>query len=332
MKKKLTILVCFGLLTTLAGAQVVCKKTTLLMGGRFDFTIVAADTLTAQNNIASIIKEIDRIEYLISDWKASTQVAEINRNAGIKPVKVDKEVFELAKRAIQLSEATQGAFDISFAAMEKIWKFDGSMVDLPSPEAIKKSVEKVGYRNILLDKEKSTVFLRLPGMKIGFGALGEGYAADRCRKMMLDRGIKAGIVNASGDMTVWGRQPNGKRWTVGITNPVKKDTVFALLAMKKAAIVTSGNYQKFALIDGKRYAHIINPATGYPATGLCSVTVMGPSAELANGLSTSMMVLGKDKAFALLKSYPDYSAIVIDDNGHLFSTKDLRYLVKKAKF
>ncbi|RZK17085.1 MAG: FAD:protein FMN transferase, partial [Pedobacter sp.] len=177
------------------------KRTTLLMGSKFEITIVAKDAETANRNIDSVIAEITRIEYLISDWKPETQISAVNRNAGIKPVKVDQEVFDLTKRALQLSKLTNGAFDISFAAMDRIWKFDGSMTEMPTAEAIKKSVEKVGYQNIILDSLNSTIFLKLPGMKIGFGALGEGYAADRCRNMMLAKGIKAGIVNGSGDMS-----------------------------------------------------------------------------------------------------------------------------------
>lgn len=271
-----TILVLSQLITH---AQVLRKRTTMLMGGRFDITIVAKDSLTAEMNIDTVIQEITRIENLISDWKPTSQVSQVNSNAGIGPVQVDPEVFAITERALQLSKLTDGAFDISFAAMDRIWKFDGSMTAMPTPAAIKKSVEKVGYQNIVLDKVHSTIFLKLKGMKIGFGALGEGYAADRCREMMLKRGIKAGIVNGSGDMSVWGKQPDGSDWMIGITNPTRKAEVFAVIPLHQGAAVTSGSYEKFVIFNGKRYAHIINPATGYPATGLTSVTVFGPSAD-----------------------------------------------------
>lgn len=330
MKKILFFLVLIISFNT--SAQVLRKRAVKLMGSRFDITIVANDTLSAENNIDSVIAEITRIENLISDWKSDTQVSEVNRNAGIKPVKVDAEVFALTERAIYFSEITGGAFDISFAAMDRIWKFDGSMKAMPSPEAIKKSVEKVGYENIELNKENSTIFLKRKGMKIGFGALGEGYAADRCREMMLAKGIKAGIVNGSGDMSTWGKHPDGRAWSVGITNPMKKDTIFAIIPLVKSAVVTSGSYEKFVVFNGKRYAHIINPVTGYPATGLCSVTVLGPSAETANGFSTSIMVLGKKAGLKLLKKYPEYQAILITDKGTIFSTPNIdvsKYRVKE---
>jgi thiamine biosynthesis lipoprotein len=307
--------------TTYGYSQVLRKRTTLLMGGRFDITIVAKDTLAAEQNIDSCISEIRRIEYLISDWKPETQVSEVNRNAGIKPVKVSREVLELTQRAIKLSRETKGAFDISFAAMEKIWRFDGSMTVMPSTEAVNKSVALVGYRNIVLDSINATVFLREKGMKIGFGALGEGYAGDRCRAIMQARGIKAGIINASGDMASWGKQPDGRDWSIGITNPFHPDTIFAVVPLHQNAIVTSGSYQKFVMINGQRYAHIINPMTGYPATGLISVSITGPSAERANGFSTAMMVMGKDKALAYIKQFPAYRYLIITDGGQVIASK-----------
>ncbi|MBC5863481.1 FAD:protein FMN transferase [Flavobacterium turcicum] len=312
-----------------ANAQVLRKRTTLLMGGRFDITIVAQDSLTAEKNIDVVIGEISRIENLISDWKSDSQISEVNRNAGVQPVKVDREVFELTQRAIRFSEVTNGGFDISFAAMDRIWKFDGSMTEMPSEEAIKKSVEKVGYKNIVLDSANTTIFLKLKGMKIGFGALGEGYATDKCRQMMIDKGIEAGIINGSGDMSTWGKQPNGKAWNIGITNPFRPEKLLAVVPLTQEAVTTSGSYEKFVVLDGKRYSHIINPATGYPATGLCSVTVFGPDAETANGLSTSLMVLGTDAGLQLLQQFPDYSCIMITDTGKVIRSKNFR--IKKFK-
>ncbi|MNK62296.1 Thiamine biosynthesis lipoprotein ApbE precursor [compost metagenome] len=308
-----------------AHSQVLRKRTTLLMGGRFDISIVDKDSLSAEKNIDEVIAEITRIEYLISDWKPTSQVSEVNQNAGIRPVKVDREVFELTKRAIKLSEITNGGFDISFAAMDRIWKFDGSMTEMPSAEAIKKSVEKVGYKNIILDSTESTIFLKLKGMKIGFGALGEGYATDKCRAMMIEKGVQAGIINGSGDMSTWGKQPNGKDWKIGITNPFKPEKILAAIPLIDGAVTTSGSYEKFVVFNGKRYSHIINPATGYPATGLCSVSVFGPNAETANGLSTSMMVLGQKEGLLLLQKFPDYSCVMITDKGKVVKSKNFSY-------
>ncbi|SOD11829.1 thiamine biosynthesis lipoprotein [Pedobacter xixiisoli] len=312
-----------------ANAQVQCQRPVTLMGSRFDITIVAADSAKAEKHIDEVIAEMSRIEELISDWKASSQISEVNRNAGVKPVKVDREVFELTKRAIYFSKITEGAFDISYAAMDKIWKFDGSMKQMPTPEEIQKSVAKVGYQNIELDSVNSTIFLKLAGMKIGFGSTGKGYAADKGRELMESKGIKAGIVNASGDMTTWGVKPNGKAWNVGITNPFDEEKYIAIIPLKREAVTTSGNYEKYVEFNGKRYAHIINPVTGYPATGLISVTVIGPSAEKANGFSTSIMVLGKEKGLELIHLHPDYRCVIVTDEGEVVKSTNFKAKMKK---
>jgi thiamine biosynthesis lipoprotein len=306
-----------------SSAQVLRKKTTMLMGSRWQFTLVASDTVSAEENMKTVIAEVSRIEELISDWKPTSQVSKVNDSAGISAVKVDPEVFDLTARAINLSKITNGAFDISFAAMDRIWKFDGSMSVMPSPELIRKSVLKVGYKNIILDSVNSTIFLKLKGMKIGFGALGEGYAADKCRKLMLSKGIKAGIVNGSGDMSTWGKQPDGSAWNIGITNPMQNNSLMATIPLQEGSVVTSGSYEKFVSFNGKRYSHIINPTTGYPATGLTSVTIFGPSTETANGFSTSIMVLGKESAISFIKKFPDYRYILITDDGQIISSPGL---------
>lgn len=160
-------------------------------------------------------------------------------------------------------------------------------------------------------------------MKIGFGAIGKGYAADRSKKLLMQEGVTSGIINASGDMNTWGRQPNGEEWQVAITNPMDKNKAFALLPILDAAVVTSGSYEKYVMLDGKRYAHIINPKTGYPASGIISVTVFAPQAELADALATSVFVMGKDVGLGLINQLPNTECIIIDDIGNLFTSKQI---------
>lgn len=329
MKTYISLVLLFFL--SLGYGQVARKRSVMLMGSHFEITIVANEAAEAEALIDTAIAEITRIENLISEWRAETQVSIVNKNAGIMPVKVDKELFDLTERGLYFSRITDGAFDISFAAMDRIWKFDGSMTQMPSPEAIKKSVQKVGYKNIILDKERSTIFLAKEGMKIGFGSIGKGYAADKTREYMIAKGVKAGIINASGDMNTWGTQPDGKNWTVAITNPMNKDKAFAVFPLKESAVVTSGSYEKFVMLEDKRYTHIINPKTGYPAAGLCSVTVLGPSAEMANGFSTSIMVLGKDVGLNLIEQFPMLSCVIVTDKGEVFASKNIDLKKYKAK-
>ncbi|MDC0635648.1 FAD:protein FMN transferase [Flavobacteriaceae bacterium] len=304
-------------------AQQPYKRTLKLMGSRFDITVVANDSLQANKHIDTAVAEISRIEKLISSWDDNSQTSEINRNAGAKPVKIDKELFNLIERAIGISKLTDGAFDISYASMDRIWQFDGSMTVMPSEKEIKSSVEKVGYQNIVLDKKNSTVFLKLEGMKIGFGAIGKGYAADKAKTLLISKGVPSGIINASGDMNTWGKQPNGNDWKVAITNPMDKNKVFALLPIINGAVVTSGNYEKYVNFNGKRYTHIIDPRTGYPSTGIISVTVFAPKAELADALATSVFVMGKEAGLDRINQLPKIECIIIDDKGNITKSKNI---------
>ena len=243
------------------------------MGSRFDITVVANDALQGNHYIDIAVNEISRIEKLISSWDVKSQTSKINSNSGIKPVIVDDELFQLIKRSIKISKLTDGAFDISYASMDKVWRFDGSMTQMPSENEIKKSVEKVGYQNIILDDNIRSVFLKLEGMKIGFGAIGKGYAADKAKSLLIENGAESGIINASGDLNTWGTQPNGKDWMVAIVNPLNKEKVFSWMPIKNSAVVTSGDYEKYVKFNNVLYTHIINPRTGFPSTGILSVSI-----------------------------------------------------------
>ncbi len=299
-------------------AQVQESKTANLMGSVFQITIVDQDSVSAHFNINKVITEIERIENLISEWRPQTQISEVNRNAGIQPLKVDSVVFQLTQRALWFSKLSHGGFDISIAAMDKLWVFDGTMEHLPSKKALKKSVKKVNYKHIILDSIHSTIFLKEKGMKIGFGSIGKGYAADRGRQLMKSLGIKAGMVNASGDIAAWGTQLNGKPWLIGVNNPFETGEMLDILEFSNnKAVATSGSYEKYAEIKDQRYSHIINPKTGRPSTGLTSVTVIGIDAEMCNGFSTSIMVLGAKKGIKLLNKYPEYQYLILTDKGEV---------------
>jgi len=305
-------------------SQKTFQKTVKLMGSRFDISVVEKDSIKATKFIDIAITEISRIEKIISSWDKNSETSQVNNNAGIKPIKVSTELFNLIKRAISISKLTDGAFDISYASMDRIWKFDGSMKTIPLKEKIQQSVIKVGFQNIILDEVKQTVFLKIKGMKIGFGAIGKGYAADKAKKLLISKGVKAGIINASGDMNTWGKQPNGKDWTIAITNPLNKSKAYGIFPITNGAVVTSGNYEKFVIFDNKRYAHIIDPRTGYPTNGIISVTVFASSAELADALATSVFVMGFDVGINLINQLPKVACIIIDDKGNIHKSNGIQ--------
>lgn len=309
------IFVFFHTPSLVANPDILLKKRANLMGSVFEISLVGTDSASLEYQIQLVIDEIERIENLISEWRPNTQISEVNRNAGIRPVKVDREVFELTRRAISYSILSDGAFDISVAALDKIWRFDGSMDALPLDAAVQNSVTKVGFEKIELDSIASTIFLKQSGMKIGFGSIGKAYAADRGRHILQEMGVKGGLINASGDIALWGKPPEKKSWSIGISDPEKPYKITRKLRMKEGAVATSGNYQKYVMFNGVRYSHIMDPRTGYPATELASVTVIGPMAEFANALSTSVMVLGVKKGLKLMERYPQYRFVMITAKG-----------------
>ena len=311
------------LATGSAFSQQIFKKKQSLLGSPFEITVVAIDSVEGANYTTMAINEVKRIENLISDWIPSSQISNVNQNAGIAPVIVDKEVYDLVERAINISKLTSGAFDISYASMDRIWKFDGSMKEMPSEEAIKKSVEKVGYQNIILNPNDTSIFLKNKGMKLGLGGIGQGYIADKIKVLLQEKGCKAGLVNVSGDINTWGKQPNGEMWTVGIVNPMNKNKVFATFPLDDSAVETSGSYEKYVTFNGKRYSHIIDPRTGYPSSGIISVSVFAKQTELADALATGIFVLGIEVGLDLINQLNGIGCIIVDDKGNIHVSKNI---------
>jgi thiamine biosynthesis lipoprotein len=295
-----------------------------LMGNNFTISVVADDKQFALENIQIAIEEIRRIEQLFTTFKADSQTNLINEHAGIQPVKVDSEVFDLIERSIGISRITQGAFDITYGSIDKsLWNFDKTMTQLPSVETALKMVHLINYNNIILDKEKGTVFLKDKGMRIGFGGIGKGYAAEMAKNKLIANKVQSGIINASGDLTSWGLQPNGKPWTIGIANPDQPAAAFSYLEISGKAVATSGNYEKYILINGKKYSHTIDPKTGLPITGIKSVTVISGNAEFADAMATPIAVMGIKAGLYLVDQIPDLYCIIIDDNNTIYTSKNI---------
>lgn len=294
-----------------------------LMGNNFTLTVVADNEQFASENINLAIAEIQRIEKLLTTFSPDSQTNLINQNAGIKPVKVDREVFDLIGRSISISKITQGAFDITYGSIDKsLWNFDRQMQQLPTKEQAMKMVHLINYKNIILDSENSTVFLKEKGMRIGFGGIGKGYAAEMAKNILIANGAKSGIINASGDMSCWGLQPNGQKWTIGIANPDQPAKAFSYLEVSGKAVATSGNYEKYVLIDGKKYSHTIDPKTGLPISGIKSVTVISQNAEFADAMATPIAVMGIKAGLYLVNQIPDLHCIIIDDQNKIFTSKN----------
>lgn len=295
-----------------------------LMGNRFEFSAVAENERWAQEKITLGIEEVKRIEKLLTTYDESSQTNQINNQAGISPVHVDVEVLELIDRSLKISMLTQGAFDITYGSLDKrFWNFDKTMTSLPKPKEAKEMIKLINYRNIALNKKDQTVFLKEKGMRIGFGGIGKGYAADRAKAVMQQAGVQSGIVNAAGDLTVWGMQPDGRPWTIGIADPDKKEMPFASLQLTNTSVATSGNYEKFVVISGRKYSHTIDPKTGFPVTGIKSTTVVCPSAEIADAMATPITVMGIQAGLNLINQIKDIACIIIDDTDKIYTSHNI---------
>ena len=298
---------------------------TVLMGVTFSFTAVHGDESVLVTALDKGIKEVIRVEKLISSWDENSQTSSINKSAGIKPVVVDDELYSLIERSIKISKLTNGYFDISFGSIDKIWNFtEEGTIDIPSDSAINKSLTKIGYDKIVLDAKARSVYLPKEGMKIGFGGIGKGYVANRVMLLMKSLGIESGVINAGGDLISWGSKPNRKPWKIGIPNPKKKTEMLSWLDITDMAVVTSGNYEKFVDINGERYCHIINPKTGWPVKGIASVTIICSDAELADALATSVFVLGKADGMKLINHLNGVECFIVDSNNGLSFSNNLK--------
>ncbi len=232
-------------------------------------------------------------------------------------------MFGLVKRSIKISELTDGLFDITFASIDKVWYFDRPMLKKPAHEDIQRSIRNINYKYIELDEINRTLYIKNKGTKIELGAIGKGYIVNRVKEKLQSLGIASGLVNAGGDLIAWGKNEYGEPWKVGVTDPHKKENFIAWLPADNKAIATSGSYERFALIDGVKYSHIIHPKTGYPVSGLQSVTIISADAELCDAIATTVFLLGKEKGLELINRYNDLQCFIVDNKGHYFYSDNL---------
>ncbi len=313
-------------LTASAQEYFVQSKEVKLMGCRFVFRVVAEDEATVWKAINFGIHEVRRIEKLISSWDPASQTSEINDNAGIQSVKVDQELFDLIQRSLKVSELTHGAFDISFASMDRIYTFDRQEKELPSQQIIQEARALVSWQNIELDDKNLNVKLAEKGMKIGFGAIGKGYAANKAKEIMESiPGVQGGIVNASGDLSIWGKSSNKVyEWNIKISDPSNPDKVLADVEVNNTSVITSGDYEKYFTSEGKRFSHIIDPKTGLPTSGIKSATIICKNAEIGDALATSVFVLGREDGMYLINKLKGVEAILVTDENKIMHSENLK--------
>jgi thiamine biosynthesis lipoprotein len=303
------------------------KKTKPLMDTLVTITVVAGSGEEADRAIEQAFSVIERFSDKINFFSDKSELAAINRNAGIAPVKVSRETVGVIERAIYISQKSGGAFDPTIGPEMRMWDFFKKVK--PTDASIKKKLFLVNYRDVILDRDSSTIFLRRTGMLMDLGGIAKGYAADLALANLRQSGIGAGIVAAAGDIRAFGLKPDGSLWNVGIKNPRQQseaDELIAKARLTNKAISTSGDYERYFIEDGKRYHHILDPKTGFPADQCRSVTVISDSGIYADGFSTAVFVSGPEKGMELVRE-AGVDAIIIDKDGGIHTTQGIKGMV-----
>ncbi len=277
-------------------------------GGNEDAAVSAID---------AAFKEMERIEHVFSKFDENSEVSKINRLAGLEKVMASEEVFKLTERSVYYSSISDGAFDITVAPLMEIWGFVRKHKVIPDKDAVENALKSVGYKNIALDPEELSIRFLNKGVKVDFGGIAKGYAVDRAKDVLVSKGIKNGLVNLGGNIFALGNAPGNKVWKIGVHDSRNKGKLLRSFELRDNAISTSGNYERFFAIGGKRYSHIINPVTGEPCQGIISVTVIADSAEEADALSTAIFVMGEEKGINLAKSIKGIKVLILKEDGKI---------------
>lgn len=321
-----SLLIALSLISCSGKEEKIFRKSTILMDTLVTVNVVTDSEVKAEDAINGAFEEIKRLEKLINFWSADSEIAEINRKAGLSPVRVSPQTLDLIEKAIFVSEKTGGAFDPTVGPLVRLWDFKKKVI--PDKETILKGMRLVDYRAMVIDKSKGTAFLKRKEMSFDTGGIAKGYAADLAVSVLKKNGIKAGLVSVAGDIRAFGTKPDGIPWKVGIRNPRHShksgnDDILATVELRDMAISTSGDYERFFIQNGKRYHHIIDPKTGYPAMGCQSVTVIARQGVFTDGFSTGVFVLGPEKGLKLLEEL-GFDGLIIDSEGRIHMTEGLK--------
>ncbi len=326
------LLIILGMLLASCGKQQdhLMKVTRTSLHTITSMTVLTSNEQQAQQAIDAAYRELDRLGQMLNFYADDSEIANINKNAGVSPVRVSPETFEIIQKAVFASENTEGAFDATVGPLVKLWDFKKGIV--PDKDDIEDLLDQVGYKNIVLDASAQTVYLKEEGAQIDLGGILKGYAADKASLVLQKNGLSSGIVTVGGEVRAFGNKPDGTPWIVGIQNPRQKgpnDEVIATIALSNRSISTSGDYIKFFEKDGVRYHHILNPKTGYPAEQCGSVTVIANDGVTADGFS-KIFVLGPEKGLKIAKKV-GFDAIFIDCNGKISMSEGLQDKIRLQK-
>ncbi len=293
-----------------------------VMGTRVEALLPAGPG--AEAAAQAVFKCFDEVDAQMSEWREDSPLAAVNREAGGRPVTVPAELAALVRRGVELGRRSDGAFDVTWAALWGLWDFGAPRPAVPSAERLRAATALVDYRAVELDERAGTLRLPRRGMKLGLGAIAKGYALDRAALALGALGVADYTLSAGGQVMA-GLAPSGRPWRIGIRDPRgEPDDYFAVVILDEGSVSTSGDYERFFIDHGVRYHHILDPRTGRPATSLRSATVVARDATLADALSTAVMVLGVERGLALIATFPGVEALLVDARGEVHATQGLR--------
>jgi thiamine biosynthesis lipoprotein len=292
------------------------------MGTVIEITLIGDDEEAANKAALQAFQEIKRIETLMSPWLDSSDVARTNRSAGKEWVKVSPETVEVIRKAQEISELSEGGFDITVGPLTGLWRKAREQKIPPSAEEMKEKLDLVNFKNIEVDQE-GRVFLKKKGMAIDLGGIAKGYGVDRAFDVLRSLGYKKLIVNAGGDLRVGGLKDN-QAWSIGIQNPRESKKILTRISVSDMAVATSGDYEKFFIYEGKRYHHIFNPKNGFPTEGCQSVTIVTKDCITADGLATAVFVLGPEKGYSLCRKLDGVECLIVDGEGKIIHSPNLK--------
>jgi thiamine biosynthesis lipoprotein len=292
------------------------------MGTVVEITIVGEDEEATKKATLQAFQEIKRIETLMSPWIDSSDVTWMNQSAGKEGAKVSPETLKVIKKAKEISELSEGGFDITVGPLTQLWRMARERGIPPSAEELKQKLDLVNFKNVMIDQE-GKVFLKKKGMGIDLGGIAKGYAVDRAFKLLRSLGYKNLIVNAGGDLRVGGKK-NDQPWSIGIQNPRLSEKIMARVSISDSAIATSGDYEKFFIYQGKRYHHIFNPKDGLPSDGCQSVTILCNEGMMADALATAVFVLGPEKGYGLCQKLKEVDCLIVDKEGKIIFSPALK--------
>jgi thiamine biosynthesis lipoprotein len=294
------------------------------------FTAPGLDAGKVHQAFDAATAEILRIEKLMTTWDPESEVSRVNTAAGKAPIRVGPETFDVIREAQHASEMSDGCFDITFETLHGLWKFDQDLDPHPPSDAqVQARRRYLGYRHVKLDPSARTVFLDEEHVRIGLGGIAKGYAVDRAANVLAEAGIQSFYVQAGGDLYTRGNKPDGSPWIAGVRDPRGPEgDYFAMMAVSDHAFSTAGDYERGYVVGGKRYHHIIDPRTGYPATASRSVTIWAPTALLADEIDDAVFILGPERGLALVESLDGVGAVIVDAKNKVWTSKRLEGLVR----